>query len=84
MKRVTKNTPTDRAVEKTFAQMRQLLTHKGVREFSLQTSTQGTRFTITVNMKVYSFWLPIKHAFSREIQEMLARAVAKREHHETP
>ena len=79
-----KHDTTDRAVKKTLAKMQKLLAHKGVREFSLQTSGQGTRFTITVNTTVYSFWLPIKHAFSREIQEMLARAVTKPEQQETP
>ena len=83
MKQLSKNATTDRAVEKTLTKMRQLLGHKDLREFSLQSSGQGTRFTITVGRKVSSFWLPNRYVFKRELQEMFARAVAQSEQHET-
>jgi hypothetical protein len=87
MKRAVKNDTTDRTVEKTLAQVQQLLARKDVREMSLQSSSQGTRFTIRANTKVYEFWLPGASglvAFGRVIQQQLEQAVAKREHHKTP
>jgi hypothetical protein len=87
MKRAVKNDTTDRTVEKTLAKVQQLLARKDVREMSLQSSSQGTRFTIRAHTKVYEFWLPGASgliAFGRVIQQQLEQAGAKREHHETP
>ena len=70
-----------------MAKVHQLLARKDVREIGLQSSSQGTRFTISANTKVYEFWLPGATGlvvFGRVIQQQLEQAMAKRERHETP
>ena len=87
MQSAGKNDTTDRSVEKTLAKAHQLLARKDVREMSLQSLSQGTRFTIRTTTKVYEFWLPGASgivAFARVIQQQLEQAMAKREHQETP
>jgi hypothetical protein len=87
MQQGIKHTTTGRTVEKTLAKVQQLLARKDVREMSLQSSSQGTRFIIRTNTKAYEFWLPGASglvAFARVIQEQLEHTMAKRERHETP
>jgi hypothetical protein len=87
MKQRTKYAATERAIERTMAQVRQLLARKDVREMSLQSSGRGTRFTIKVNTKVYNFWLAGASgliAFSRVLQEQITCGKARAEHYETP
>jgi hypothetical protein len=76
----------DRAVDKTVTMMQQLLARKDIREISLQFAERGTRCTIMVHTKTYDFWLPGAYsfaAFSKAIQEVLARAAATSESQET-
>jgi hypothetical protein len=86
MKQGTKHATTSLSGDKTVAKMQQLLSRQDVREISLQFAEGGTRCTIMVKTKTYDFWLPGAYsfaAFSKGIQEVLARAGAKAESHET-
>jgi hypothetical protein len=87
MEQGTKNSTTDRAVDRTVAKMQEVLKRKDVREISLDFAERGTRCTIMVNTKTYDCWLPgwfSFAAFSKAIEKLLTRAGAKGEHHETP
>ena len=87
MEQGTKNSTTDRAVERTVAKMQEVLKRKDVREISLDFAERGTQCTIMVNTTTYDYWLPgwfSFAAFSKAIEKLLTRAGVKAEHHETP
>ena len=87
MEQGTKNSTTDRAVDRTVAKMQDVLKRKDVREISLDFAERGTRCTIMVNTKTYDCWLPGGFnfaAFSKAIEKLLTRAGVKAEHYETP
>ena len=86
MEQGTKNATTDRAVDRTVAQMQEVLKRKDVREISIDFAERGTRCTIMVNTKTYDCWLPGWFnfaAFSKAIEKLLTRAGVKAEHQET-
>ena len=87
MEQGTKNSTTDRAVDRTVAKMQEVLKRKDVRGIRLDFVERGTRCTIMVKTKTYERWLPGGFhfaAFSRAIEQLLTRAEVKAEHQETP
>jgi hypothetical protein len=87
MEQGTKNSTTDRAVDKTVAKMQEVLERKDVRGISLDFAERGTRCTIIVSTKTHDCWLPGWFnfaAFSKAIEKLLTRGGVKAEHHEAP
>ena len=87
MEQGTKNSTTDRAVDRTVAKMQEVLKHKDVREVSFGVTSRGTRCAIVVKTKTYECWLPgwfTFDAFSKAIEQLLTRAGVEAAHHETP
>jgi hypothetical protein len=87
MEQGTKNSTTDRAVDRTVAKMQEVLKRQDVREMSLDFAERGTLCTIMVKTTTYACWLPGWFnfaAFSKAIEKLLTRAGVKAEHHETP
>jgi hypothetical protein len=87
MEQGTKHATTDRAVDRTVAKMQEVLKRKDVREIRLDFAERGTRCTLMVKTKTYDCWMPGWFnfaAFSKAIEQLLTRAGAKAEHHETP
>ena len=86
MEQGTKNSTTDRAVDRTVAKMQEVLKRKDVRGIRLDFVERGTRCTIMVKTKTYDCWLPgwfSFAAFSKAIEKLLTRAGVKAKHHET-